>query len=236
MKKEIRLLCLANSEKHGGRCIAGVDIDTGEWIRPVSDREDGRLIGEQYTTQQGECIKPVEVLKVRVESYESRSHQPENHRLVDDGWEKIHDISYNRIGETLHSALYQKSPLFGNERPVIPVDQFEQLDIDESLALIEPEYVKFFGDQRSLQIKPKVRIRYRGSEYRLSVTDPECRQRIDRVGEFSHDEYVPEGCRIFLTVSLGTEYKNGYYKVVAGAIKIPDSLLPDEPSVPSGER
>ncbi|MGI6083637.1 MAG: dual OB domain-containing protein, partial [Limnochordia bacterium] len=27
---------MANSRKHGGRCVAGVVVDTGEWIRPVS--------------------------------------------------------------------------------------------------------------------------------------------------------------------------------------------------------
>jgi hypothetical protein len=40
------IICLANSWKHGERCIAGIDIDTGEWIRPVCDTqypEDGRV-------------------------------------------------------------------------------------------------------------------------------------------------------------------------------------------------
>lgn len=41
-----RIICLANSWKHQERCIAGIDYDTGRWIRPVCDRlypQDGRV-------------------------------------------------------------------------------------------------------------------------------------------------------------------------------------------------
>ncbi len=39
----MRVICLANSYKHQARCIAGVAIDSGDWIRPVSGLEDGRI-------------------------------------------------------------------------------------------------------------------------------------------------------------------------------------------------
>jgi len=29
------MVCLANSRKNGKRCIAGIDLDTGNWVRPV---------------------------------------------------------------------------------------------------------------------------------------------------------------------------------------------------------
>lgn len=41
-----RIVCLANSWKLRERCIAGIDLDTGQWIRPVCDSlypEDGRV-------------------------------------------------------------------------------------------------------------------------------------------------------------------------------------------------
>jgi hypothetical protein len=40
------IICLANSWKNGERCIAGIDIETSEWIRPVCDAQypdDGRV-------------------------------------------------------------------------------------------------------------------------------------------------------------------------------------------------
>lgn len=33
---EITMLCLANSKKEGERCIAGIDVRTGQWVRPES--------------------------------------------------------------------------------------------------------------------------------------------------------------------------------------------------------
>jgi hypothetical protein len=41
-----RVVCLANSWKREGHCIAGIDLDTGQWVRPVCDGlypEDGRI-------------------------------------------------------------------------------------------------------------------------------------------------------------------------------------------------
>jgi hypothetical protein len=41
-----RIICLANSWKKKERCIAGIDIDTGKWVRPVCDSlypDDGRV-------------------------------------------------------------------------------------------------------------------------------------------------------------------------------------------------
>ncbi|NES17993.1 MAG: hypothetical protein F6K41_03480 [Symploca sp. SIO3E6] len=41
-----KIICLSNSWKHHERCIAGIDLDTSKWIRPVCDAlypEDGRI-------------------------------------------------------------------------------------------------------------------------------------------------------------------------------------------------
>ncbi|MBC6418050.1 MAG: hypothetical protein GDA44_04290, partial [Prochloron sp. SP5CPC1] len=41
-----QIICLANSRKLGESCIAGIDVDTGKWIRPVRDKlypQDGRI-------------------------------------------------------------------------------------------------------------------------------------------------------------------------------------------------
>ena len=38
-----RLVVLANSWKHSDWCIAGIDLNTGAWVRPVTTLEDGRV-------------------------------------------------------------------------------------------------------------------------------------------------------------------------------------------------
>jgi hypothetical protein len=44
------IVCLANSYKHGGRCIAGVDIHDGQWIRLHGNSPDGALCACEYAT------------------------------------------------------------------------------------------------------------------------------------------------------------------------------------------
>ena len=38
-----RIVVLANSWKHHDWCLAGIDLDTGKWVRPVTDLDDGRI-------------------------------------------------------------------------------------------------------------------------------------------------------------------------------------------------
>jgi hypothetical protein len=45
-----RILCLANSRKLSGRCVAGTEIVKGRpgtWLRPVSDCEDQEHYGQR---------------------------------------------------------------------------------------------------------------------------------------------------------------------------------------------
>lgn len=37
------LLCLAYSRKYSARCVAGIRLDTLEWVRPVSATDHGAL-------------------------------------------------------------------------------------------------------------------------------------------------------------------------------------------------
>jgi hypothetical protein len=37
------IVVLANSWKHHDWCLAGIDLDTGKWVRPVSGLDDGRI-------------------------------------------------------------------------------------------------------------------------------------------------------------------------------------------------
>lgn len=40
------IICLANFKKLNEHCVAGINLDTGKWVRPVCDRQypqDGRV-------------------------------------------------------------------------------------------------------------------------------------------------------------------------------------------------
>jgi hypothetical protein len=49
-----RIVCLANSWKRGERCIAGVEVATGRWVRPVTETTDGSVPGHVRKVRKGE--------------------------------------------------------------------------------------------------------------------------------------------------------------------------------------
>jgi hypothetical protein len=58
----IKMVCLANSWCRGGRCIAGIDLDTGEWIRPIT-RHGGAF--PEATLRFGDHeIAPMDILEM----------------------------------------------------------------------------------------------------------------------------------------------------------------------------
>jgi hypothetical protein len=80
------IVCLANSRKMSGRCIAGKEIDNhgcfGGWIRPVSDRPTQEISEEERQFQNGCDPRLLDI--VQIEMLEARPHAPqlENH-LID---------------------------------------------------------------------------------------------------------------------------------------------------------
>lgn len=60
-----RIVCLANSVKLRGRCIAGLRMDGGGWIRPVSNDAPSRgaLFEPQYLAQDGAEVRPLDVIE-----------------------------------------------------------------------------------------------------------------------------------------------------------------------------
>jgi hypothetical protein len=45
-----RIIVLANSLKHGDFCLAGIDLRTGRWVRPVTNLDDGRVRSSDIRT------------------------------------------------------------------------------------------------------------------------------------------------------------------------------------------
>ena len=80
-----RLLCLANSWRPGGRCVAGIDCDSGQWIRPVPLR--GGAIPEERTWLNNRCIALLDIIEIALDapSLDTR-FQRENCKLRNWHW------------------------------------------------------------------------------------------------------------------------------------------------------
>src|SRR5215211_2344269 len=49
-----RIVCLANSWKRSERCVAGIDLGTGRWVRPVTASIDGSVPRHVRAVRKGE--------------------------------------------------------------------------------------------------------------------------------------------------------------------------------------
>lgn len=98
-----KILCLANSRKYGDRCIAGIDLETGQWIRPVSEQEWGRIPLEQAVLD-GMPIQPLDVIDVPLESY-GRGYECENRLIRRGTWQRVGQVSLEETAPYWESAL-----------------------------------------------------------------------------------------------------------------------------------
>ena len=217
-----RIVCLANSRKYAGRCIAGkecVPAGFGAWVRPVSARTTTELGRDERRYPDGKDPKILDLVDVALLEPAPHAYQTENH-LVDAarGYRKAGEVPWDRVDGMLDQpeSLWtnDSSSRFGLSDRVAVANAGSLI---WSLALIRPETVAM--RVRVEAGKPRVRacFRYRGVPYTFGVTDP--------FAEWAwlkrHDgEYPVEGA--VLCVSLGEPYTDGYcYKLVATVLTPP---------------
>lgn len=100
MPKEI--IILAKSFKRGGYCIAGIDTETGEWIRPISDDayNEGAVPRKDIIYPNGEELEIFDKVSIELISYSPTKAQPENYVYVSNiPWRKTGISSLQQVLE-----------------------------------------------------------------------------------------------------------------------------------------
>lgn len=216
------LVCLANSRKLSGRCVAGIVHDgSGEWIRPVSARQNREVSEYERQYEDGSDPSVLDVVRVPLLQPHPHSYQSENWLLDPDRyWQKIGRVGWDELLQleqqpgTLwingHHTYHGK-----NDR--IPAQEANTLR--SSLMLVRVDGVKLqvhvpsatFGNPKRVV---SARFHHANSEYILRVTDPEY-ERAYLAG--SNGTY--ELNETFLTVSLGEPWGGNTYKLVAAIME-----------------
>ncbi len=218
------ILCLANSRKNTGRCIAGKVIGggpVGEWVRPVSSRATGELSEEERRYENGQDPKLLDVITIPLKGAQSEGHQRENH-LIDDGfyWEFVRKASAAEVELALDHV---RGPLWDNASSSYNglhdrVAESAVMSCGYSLRLIKVVDLAISVGTEGAEFgngKRKVRGRFslNGEHYLLSVTDPS----IERRYFAGTDGTFPIGPAI-LCISLGEVYLGYAYKLIAGVL------------------
>lgn len=216
-------ICLANSYKHGNRCIAGVEIElypqqnsyvvkrdaNGNpiWFRPIHRTVKAGAI----PNAEAHSISVLDIVKAHQVEPCPDGAQKENYfysRL-----EKLSRVS--RKAQILDGLIDNThNLLFGNRGAAVPPDRFDNLDY--SVLLIKSSQVEFYMKDRTewnKEPQPRGKVTYNGTEYDLPVTDPIFRQvtQNDLEKANTYADY-------YITLSLGVEHDDWHSKLIACVI------------------
>lgn len=184
-----QIVCLANSVKHGsGRCVAGVNIRTGRWIRPIGTGKEGAIGSERLIN--GNEPQLLDVLDIPIGGRANDlGCQPENVQLLRGKWSKVGILSVKEVSQYLENTQL----LLHNNCRYVWLKDFKNIPSSswKSLQLISANKAHFFCDSYEGKKKRKCSFQYNHKDYTLPVTCP------------NFDRYVDSRLSCYLTVSLG---------------------------------
>jgi len=225
-----RIVCLANSVKTGGTCIAGREIlpggAYGGWIRPVSARPTAELSIMEPLYENNESPKLLDVIDVPLCKPHPHRHQTENH-LIDTSrpWVKRGRLPKQSLAELCErpSVLWTNGEDTKTGRNNC-ISEKKAMRLKNSLRLI---YVPRITIEVSAESrKEDARLKFKGSfvynevGYFMTVTDPVVIDYLRHQGEGKHHFES-----VYLTVSLTEPFAwdQRCHKLIAAVIRKPSA-------------
>jgi hypothetical protein len=219
-----RIICLANSRKLTGRCVAGIEIsgDRGVgWIRPVSAREHEEVSEHERQYEDGSDPRVLDIMDVPLLDPRPKAYQRENW-LLDPAnyWVKIGRAAWDDLGalaEPVGPLWIDGHNTYNGHNDRIPLPLANTLDCSLRLVRVDHLALSVFKPGEAFgNPKRRVQGRFRqgGSEYRLWVTDPGYER--EYLAKPDGDYEIGES---FLAVSLGEPYNDACYKLIAAIME-----------------
>lgn len=219
-----KVICLANSWKKSERCIAGIDIKTDKWVRPVCDTlypEDGR-IPFAVRQIQGREPKLLEIIQIPLaKTGNNFDFESENKSVLLGLWE------YLGLAEPQDILRYcdrSKYVLHNQKRYVYP-SYFQSLPFEERKTLQLAETNCFSVEA---QLSSQGKLDWRGNLETLNgaylekakITDPVLVEKLDQ-------GYQPiNHCLVTISLSMPWAYPDWdgdeipCWKLIAGVIEL----------------
>lgn len=219
-----RIVCLANSRKLQGRCIAGCEITEGDrafWIRPVSDREHEEVSEYERQYEDGSDPAVMDIIDVPLIEHRPKGCQQENWLINADAyWVKVGTLSWDELeayAVTDGTLWINGHHTFNGVNDVIPLDAVGTVPSSLKLVHVGRLDLHVFKPGQAFG-NPKRRVQgqftFAGNTYSLWVTDPN----IEREYLAREDGFYSIG-ESYLTISLGEPYDGKCYKLVAAVIR-----------------
>ncbi len=220
-----RIVCLANSRKLSGRCVAGREwvggTAAGPWIRPVSARPSQEVSEYERQYEDGSDPKVLDIVGVSVLAQTPDKWQTENWTLdAERYWKKLGRFSWfdlPRLLDPPEPLWIDGHSTYNGANDKVPMELMGR--VSSSLRLVHLERLRLrvfapgeaFGNSKR---RVQAVFSHAGSDYRIWVTDPV----YERTYLSKLDgEYETGEC--YVTVSLGEPYGGSCYKLAAAVIE-----------------
>jgi hypothetical protein len=209
----LQLLVLANSKKFNGRCIAGIDLDSGKWLRPVSNTEHGEFTAAECSVNVGSSrrqVQPLDVIEITVGASKPGIGHPEDVHTNHGNWKYLVSIPAKEGSSILDNYLDNGHELLFNREASVPETDAKSGKVKKSLCVIRVNDAIF---DCSFKNQLRVKFTHRGRKYNLPVTDEGGWVAVAKRNPAS----TSKGPWYF-TISLGEPYKEKMWKLIAGGV------------------
>ena len=216
-----RIVVLANSWKHQDWCLAGIDMATMKWVRPVTDLSDGRI---PQSDMKLDGYFPVigDVLEIPLgASGPDFGFESENRSILPGDWRHCGKVKAANISKHAKRPYYV---LHNSKRYVSPEElQRKPFEKRTTLELIHVDGLRIKDDRKSSGDKSNWKgiMPCAGGEIDVKITDPVFCEKLDK----GHKRSGP----CVLTMSLSMPFKPAgwdeavCWKLIAGVIELPES-------------
>lgn len=236
MEREITgyrdIVILANSRRHDGRCIAGKDLVTGEWIRPINILGKGKprldqsaFMGEDFASLSMPKSGPqlLDCVRIGFDKPCGDYCQPENILIDGNKWTGRSRFPRERISELIDCSsccFIGKGDCYSDYYPAAAL---KKNPLKSSLT-----FIRITKDKNKSEIihttskmgKPQNRLKfeYGSRPYNLVITDKTYEDSV--VLSQNDDSKIFEDC--YISIGVGEVFSLGdtllHYRLIVGII------------------
>ncbi len=222
-----RILCLANSYKHGNRCVAGISLSTGAWVRLIGGQVPGCLTEKESRYADGKPAALLDIFEGELGEKCGTNCHPEDVHVTGKPWRLIRRFDERSDLECLSKHISKRPSVLQGYNDCVSAARVIEVPRERSLELIQPEDLWWWiredkGKRRNravFRVSNESRVRYD-----LAVTDPVWLDQLNLLtaGIYPHALFFKnKPPRTLLTMSLSEPFEGFHYKLVAGVVALP---------------
>lgn len=217
------IICLANSYKHGGRCVAGVSLDDGLWIRLRGEAPDGSLQPLEYSLD--DCSEPrlLDVIEVELRDALPCGAHPEDWRIAPVRWRLIARPATATQFQKITAAADKATTILRGHCDRISVEEIEARPMQSSLVLVFPTELHWWIREEGGKRRCRALFQHNHVPCNFAVTDPHWIDRLKALadGIYPHSVLVGQAAETWLTISLSEAFYGWHYKLAAAVLVQP---------------